>query len=1171
MENYKTTKTVRFKLEAETGNIPEIQKDAAKLKGKGIFDLANFVAKLDNYIDDINEYLFKMKKDESFIIDDSIIIKPVFVKNYAKQEWVDFRERNKQNNSTRRVQNTIHDFNGLSAKIEQVISDIEDIYVGLASDASVELNERARREHTGLLLKRLQAKNALEYLVTLIENSNRKNEDGDLSLRLKKQAKDIMEQLKAGIYDFLPAQSNGLPIAKASFNYYTINKKPIDFKKEIEKLEESLKVNVESEIRREINVYTEVKSAIVNDVLGRANGKKILLGEVSAHEGEGNASLRQILKNIKSKQKETFNEFMTKNPRFEELRNNKDLYLFSNIVEKEFLDYERHTQNIENIAKQINQSKDDYKLLRPELQKLKKQRGDLISAANKKNGNENKFKTYKSFANFYRKIAQKHGKILAQLKGIEKERIESDMLKYWAVIVEFNNQHKLVLIPIEKARDCKEWLEKAQKENNPHQNGDFNIFWFESFTYRSLQKLCFGNIESGTNTFNETIQDLLPKDKEGKGEFVFEGDEHKKIEFYKEVLKQQTTLKLPEKEVLSEIINKKFNSLNDFQIALEKICYLRFVALPANAEHELRNEHNAQIFNITSFDLKNFKNVKEKQENFKHFDKHHTQIWRDFWTDKNEQNNFEIRLNPEITITYRLPKQSKIDKYDEGKELYDKKKNNRYLHPQFTLITTISEHSNSPTKIFSFMSDEEFKISVNDFNKKIKKENIKFAIGIDNGETELSTIGIYLPIFKKSTNEEKIAELKKVEKYGFKVLTIRNLRHAEKDYNGKDKKIVQNSSYFIDKDLYMRTFNKSEQEYRKMFAEQFEEKHSLTLDLSTAKMICGHIVTNGGIMELFNLWIKHAQRNIFEMNDHNKKGTARKLHLKNELETYKEKLKFAEYISKEKKFTELNDELKQNYIKWIFEDRYQLNFTDDEHKKFRECQKKLGDYREGILFASCYIDDELQSVTDIFDCRHIFKERKEFYSIESEKSIKKKIDSFNTNRTSHNISNEELDFKIVNVKKALVANAIGVIDFLYKQYKQRFNGEGLIIKEGFDTEKTNEDIEKFSGNIYRILERKLYQKFQNYGLVPPIKSLMAVRANGIKNDKDKILRLGNIGFIDPDGTSQGCPVCDKGKLNHTPICSKNCGFDCNGIMHSNDGIAGFNIAKRGFENFIKEQ
>ncbi|MDT8316857.1 MAG: hypothetical protein RQ824_02560 [bacterium] len=1160
MEKYKTTKAIRFKLEAQ--DISEIQKDVDGLEAE--FNLANFVSGLSNYLDEVKKYLFCEGKEKSFV-NTKMTIKREWLQQYAKQEWVDYSEKKKQNSAqnknVRRIQMTIGDFTALASKIEERFGEVSYIFKELADAAGSEANERAKRERIGLLLKRLLAKNTLPFLFSLIENSNDKNETYNLSIRLKNQSLQLAEQLTSGVQVFLPAQSGGLPVAKASFNYYTINKKPMDFSQKKSDLESDLKISLDSifNLTRE-NFSKDIKEAIKADIQKELNnGKTLQLGDAPMLDGEDYASLRQILKNIKSNQKKAFSELMQTEKNYHDLEAT-NLYLL-NTIENEFNAYKEQTNKLEDLAEKINQASnnDQKKTLISKKQRVAKDRGNLM---------KDKFATWKSFANFYQTVSQKHGRILAQLKGIEKEQTESQLLKYWALILENNWQHKLILIPRENAAKCKRRIASL----NPPENNQTKLFWFESLTYRSLQKLCFGFAENANNEFNRNIQYLLPKDKSGKtinGEFAFQGDEQKKIKFYQDVLASEyakSVLNIPIEEIQAEIINQNFASLDDFQIALERTSYRRFAVVDANVEAELLKKHNAQIFTLTSSDLK-----KPAKENIKS----HTQIWKAFWSSNNEQSNFEIRLNPEITITYRQPKQSRIDKYGENSSLYDPKKKNRYLHPQFTLITTISEQSNSPTKILSFMSDDEFKKSVDAFNKKFKKDDIKFAFGIDNGEVELSTLGVYLLAFDKTSNEEKVAELNKVNDYGFEVLTIKNLNYKEIDKNGKERKIIQNPSYFLKKENYIETFKKSEAEYQEMFAQQFEKKKLLALDLTTAKVICGHIVTNGDVPALFNLWLKHAQRNIFAMNDHIKKETAKKIDLKNQLDTVKEKLKFAEYISHEKKFKKLDDEKKRRYTKWIFEDRDQNNFTSDEGKKFNACQKRHGNYTPNaqapVIFASCFIGEELQSVTDIFDVRHIFKKREDFYAIKTEEEIKQLINSYNIGKTSHDISNEELDLKILETKKALVANAVGVIDFLYKHYQQRLGGEGLIIKEGFGADSVEDGIEKFSGNIYRILERKLYQKFQNYGLVPPIKSLMAVRAEGINNNKDALLQLGNVGFIDPAETSQECPVCVEGRLSHSTTCSKNCGFSSEGIMHSNDGIAGFNIAKRGFINFVKSK
>lgn len=1168
--DFQITKTIRFKLKPE--NISLLNDNIEK---QDKFSLSSFVMKLNNYIDEFNDYMF-YKKDEDFKIKDKLLIKNEWIRMFQKQEYAELLAKKKANNY-KRVQITIGDISGLTSIIEETLDNVDSIYAELATDASAGLNERAKRARIALLLKRLSTKNVLPYLVSLIENVTDKNEIGDLSLKLKRDGIKLLEQLQIGIQEYLPEQSSGLPIAKASFNYYTINKSSVDYDGKIKELKKKFVFDLDDKKSELINIKKEIKE----DIRKRTEGKKLLIGDMPMVDVDEYKSLRQILKNIKSEQKQAFSEFMQENPRFKDLKEREDLYLFKDISDSDFYKYYNLTQEIEDKSVEINQCRDDNqkKKLNSRLRQLKKDRGSLINAADKRTAKY--FQTYKEFAKTYRKISQQHGKILAQIKGIEKEKIESQLLNYWAMILEDDNKYKIVLIPKEKVSQCKQKVTRTQ-----YLRDGLKLYWFESFTFRSLRKLCFGNLENETNTnsfYPEIRKELGEKyyteDREGRRHFIksesdFKGNEQKKIQFYKDILETdyaKQMLSLPNKQVEDEIIKTNFSSLDEFTIALEKICYSRFVVVDRNIIEHL-SDFNAQIFDIVSMDLNNQLNAQNKKEQYEHKDKIHTQIWKSFWTRDNEANGFDVRLNPEITITYRKPKQSRIDKYGRDSELFDENRNNRYLHPQYTLVTTISEHCNAPKKDLSFATDDEWKSVIDDFNKEINKKDIKFAFGIDNGEVELSTLGVYLPAFNRNSPDEIKEEIENVNKYGFQVLTINDLLYKERDINGKEKRIIVNPSYFLKEELYCRTFGKTAEDYREMFSTQFSERSLLTLDLSTAKVIDGYIVTNGDVSTLFNLWLRHAQRTIYELNDKAEQETAKKVFLKKSEELNDvERRKFIDYINNGKKtYEELPEEEKKCYVQWI----YNLwNGNIESNEKFEKIKKeqRVGNYSHGVLFAICCIDDDIESITDVFDVKHIFKLRKDFYSIKSEEEIRGAIDQYNNNRT---ISNEELDLKLVIIKQALVANAIGVIDLLYKQYEKRFEGQGIIIKEGFNSKKVEEDREKFSGNIYRLLERKLYQKFQNYGLVPPIKNLLSFRGEGVKDDnKTDILQLGNICFVSASGTSQGCPICGENmSKNHGDKCDK-CGFDIQDIknvMHSNDGIAGYNIAKRGFNNLTNK-
>lgn len=1109
MEKYKITKTIRFKLEGI--NVPNINNLLSQ--GTNNFQLSSFISNLNYYLSDLKKFLFYKKvgkeNEEYYIIKNNLTIKKQWLRQYAKQEFANTRGQDtKQKN---KVEYRIYDFPSLSDKIQLAFDEAIDLFRELRNDEILGLNERARKAKTGLLLKGLNKRNTLSLLISLVENTLDKNEEDNLSIRLKNQGLKIKAELLKGIEGFLPDQSSGLPITKASFNYYTINKNETDFDNKARQLTSDLKIDISNGGLEKINTYSDIRknknvsylnyttsNKLKSEINLLSNSNLVLLGDSPILDINNYISLRQVLKNIKAEQKRNFNELMTQKSFTHEQLNNKDeLYLFNKINENEFEEYKKSTIDIEKKATKLNECADvgRKKKLRHELQDLRKKRGELINATVKEN--KDKFKDYKAFANFYRSVAQKHGRILAQLKGIEKERVESQLLEYWAFIFEHKDKYELALIPKANAVDFRIWIEENQATYLQYEN---KLFWFESFTLRSLRKLCFGHIENktGTNTFYPEIEKELGKkyfDKNRKfikGEFDL-ADDYVKIQFYKDVLTTEyaeKVLNIPFELINQEIIRQTFADLDEFQIALEKICYQRFIICPDNIEQKL-DEYNAQLFLITSIDLRS-----EEKSNYKT----HTSIWKNFWSTENENNNFDIRLNPEITITYRKPKQSRLDKYGKGAELYDPKKKNRYLYPQFTLISTFSKNSNTPTKDLSFTTDKDFEASILDFNKKLKNEQVKFTFGIDNGETELSSLGVFHPDFNQETYNKTIEKLQSVEVYGFKSLTIKDLSYTEYDYKGDKRKLIQNPSYFLDKEIYMRTFNKTDEEYIQMFKNIFEENDLLTLDLTSAKMINSYLITNGDIPTHFKLQLKKAQKIVHSLNDHSQKETIEKI------------------IGFEIKETTTSSG--KTYV------NINAKFKNGEHK----------------------------SVINI---------RPEFQHILSNIETLEEIEKFNIRK----ISDEELSLKINHLKQAISANAIGVIDFLYQQYKERFSGEGLIVKEGFDSKEFESKLNNSEDNIYRILERKLYQKFQNYGLIPPIKSLLSVRADGVKKDNE-LMRLGHIGFVSHSQTSQNCPVCFEGKLNHTTTCPKNCGFNSSNIMHSNDGIAGYNIAKKGFDNFL---
>ena len=1181
METIRSNRFIRFKLQAD-GENASIQNKIDALNVDGEFDLVNFFSKLENYLYDINDYLFFEREDGS-IFKGGIVVKSEWMKTYAKQQLAEFRykersEDNQRNDSRRvkrpRMQHTLSDYK-LSDRIIGVYDDIVDVYEKLQDVVSRERHERADRAKIALLLGRLKTKGGLPLLVSLVENTTDKKEQGELSLRLKKSGKELLNLLEMGVQNYLPEQSKGYPIAKASFNFYTINKRPIDYTRKIKEINDRLRVDWKkcedwcfgkNKSAKDIRWWKTIKA----DVERRAKGKELLLGEMPMRDIEDYANLRQILKNILAQQQAEFSEMIQSAESYSSLQES-GLYLFDRISDEDFDEYFNFSEEIEETATKRNQTRDQYKQreLRTKINRLKKQRGDLLNDACRET--KDRFVDYKRFAAFYRKVAQQHGRLYAQLKGIEKERNESQMISYWAMILQSGSKHKLVLVPKEKASE----LKNNRLNVSEDKTSNTKLFWFESFSFRSLQKLCFSNIESGSNKFYSDLRNEAEFSRKysfgGKfisGEFDLQGDEQKKIEFYKDVLSSRTAgkmLSISKEELKQEVLDVDFDCLDDFKVALERVSYKRMFTVNPHIIDALKSDFAAQVFDITSLDLRHEESCKDKESVFEYSDKMHTRIWKEFWSEDNEDSNFDIRLCPEITLLYRKPKSSRIAKYGA-----DSTQRNRYLHEQLTLVTRFTERSNSPGRELSFLAEEDEKKIVENFNREVLKEDFRFALGIDNGEVELSTLGVYLPQFAQESNDATFEMLKKVDEFGFPTLTIRDLNYKEKDIKGIDRRVVQNPSYFIKEDLYCRTFGKSHQEYEAMFETLFERRNLLTLDLSTAKVISGHIVTNGDVVSLFNLWKRHAQRNIYAMMEHQLAEGSVEIELKRSYElSDNERQTFIDYLNADnKRYEKLSKTDKSKYVTWIYDCWNGKEVANKDFENvYNECKRK-GNFADIVLYAVCTNAGKVETVVDVFDIRNVFKLRKDFDCLMSQEEIKAELNRYNVRV----ISDEELDLNLRQTKSSLVANVIGVIDFLYARYKEKFGGEGLVVSEGFGVSKVEQDLEKFSGNIYRLLERKLYQKFQAKGLVPPIKNILMFREEDNNRESKKsvpFLHIGNICFVDPSGTSQKCPVCENGKLRHTEICPNNCGFKSEGIMHSNDGIAGYNIAKRGFLEFKK--
>ena len=1071
---YQVKKTVRFKLKPKQQNCFKDIIDELSNENLDTLETYNI---LKNFIQNF-EKLYFYKENE---LTNKIYIKKQWVKEYSKDYYYSDNLKNRQF--------PLEDFQ------DEIINSWEDFKINIKNygdEISKLQYEKSRRATTGLIIKKLLTRRSFRLIYLLIENSVLKNDIEYLLSKLLIDAQEIQLIFKLLEKEFLPAQSSGIVLTKASFNYFTIHKKPIDFQNEINNQQQKNVICIKVENNSFLDSF---KSKYNNNTLYKhfendLKNKKLLLYTTSKKHNENEIGLLNLLKLKIEKEKKEFNEFIQSKKEFKSLQD-LNLDLFKNIKEEDYNIYLNLSNQIEKIATQRNDTsnEDEKKILREKIINLKKQRGDYLQLGK----TPKYFKDYKNFAEFYGTVAQRYGNINAKIKGIEKEKEESQLLQYWSVLVKENNKIFIALIP--KENDYAQNLRKLLLKNNNHSdNSNIQIFWFESMTFRALQKLCFGFVENNThsNTFYEGIKkEFVKKNKytninrKGVGEFLkgeFELKEDKeKIQFYKDVLQSEyakNVLQLPLTEIENTIINEEFITLDDFKLALQKICYKRFTIFNKNAVNDLTDNFKAIFFEITSKDIE-----KKENENLNN----HTKIWFDFWNNKNEINHFTTRLNPEITITWREAKQSRINKYGINTGFYNPNMKNRYLNPQFTLVTTFNLNSLSPDYKLSFKELVEQKEIIENFNNYFDMSKFHYAMGIDTNDIELAVLSI---VQKKDEiiipQKISVYEILDVyfEKQGYIYDNVKGSILKKKPY-----KIIESPQLFLNENLYKKKFK--EDNFNEMFQKLFRQKEVNAIDLTKAKLINGKIVINADIITRLNLYKLNAKRKI-----------------------YKSLIK--------------NPALK------LEEDNFILKL----------------------------------------DGKNIYSSNIEFNCIQPYSEVKSEIINYFNEQYKDEARTEE---KINQYRRALVANMVGIINYLYQQFNAIISIEDLSYS---NIENKRKNIEY---NITRPLEWAIIKKMQTNGLIPPIKEYLNLK----EKDNNIIKQFGILRFVSENETSTTCPNCGEkayknnkdepyrnDKNNKIFYCEK-CKYHNkeNNFniydFHSNDEIAAYNIAKKGFDALSK--
>ena len=239
---YQYTKTVRFKLDHKKSHINQ---EDFKLKPHSKSNnpkekITKITKSLKEIFDGIEKIFFCDKETEfireeytKVVFSNKLKIKYEWLKTYTK---VDFYNWEKQNSTIK-----IYSLKFYRIFIRKYLKSVSMKWIAIVKNLKYlnkqPLEHQRRRRQFAFVLRQLLKRTNFEFMkefVKAIHNTNDSKIDKKLE-ELKKNIETIEVDLKNTIKLFLPSQTIGVELLRATFNYYTLNKSPKEYDDSIKK------------------------------------------------------------------------------------------------------------------------------------------------------------------------------------------------------------------------------------------------------------------------------------------------------------------------------------------------------------------------------------------------------------------------------------------------------------------------------------------------------------------------------------------------------------------------------------------------------------------------------------------------------------------------------------------------------------------------------------------------------------------------------------------------------------------------------------------------------------------------------------------------------------------------------------------------------------------------
>ena len=1122
---YSYTKGMRFSLKHRRGSLPE-PNTAAKADLARLCEAGRHLAEeLERFI-----YLSESENSETLARDRQGEYKPsrdvrinkTWLKQFFKVDFYDQHQARHQR--THELHQFPYALQGIARWRAEWCKNLDE----LEKADNAALHEQTRRSDIASLLLQLGRRDQFPLIREFAAHARHKNEPNPLPTYVEA----VEAQLQTALAEYAPSQGAGVVVAAASLNYYTVNKKPKEY---------------------------------YDDKIGRVKKRRDEL-----------ADSYEKMKENKALQKSRLLELMLgERLNLERIQDDKELSLFHRDEDRDCLEeVYRLTREISRLTAELKEHQsrhgagtDHYRSLKGELQSAKKERGFYFIKQTRGKHHSNYLGEWWKYCEDYRNKAMEFGKAKARLRGLEKERQESQQLRYWAVFLRRKERLSLCCIPLHKCREAWKFLEKMANAGAVPVNSEVKLYRFHSITQRALHKLCFAEGSSFAADLSPNLQRLLSAaNKASNDPEQIERQRRRnrgqktkarlELEFFQTLLKDSAATRSLELSRFDFSEALEAETMDDFQMAFDKAGYdVETITFDTHRAKTFVDRFKVLEFELTSYDLE--RRNENTHQTPKSYARRHTELWRQFWKAAEQGEAGDVRLNPELKIRLRKADPD-LAEYLRKKRFDLEQTKHRRLQDQYNLHFTMELNAGRLHSDLAFAKADEIDARIDRFNETFNKQNWdqSWKYGIDRGNIELATLclarfdkndtyrhgdtTLLRPRFPQGEEDIKVYTLKR-EKYNHRAISERETRPRQER---REKQVIVNVSYFIDK----------------IEDSEWFSQHTCTcIDLTTAKVISGKLISNGDVLTFLKLKYEAAKRVLFDLVAQGKISAENK------------RLEWGSEAPENPASIQLRygrpdsdpgtDEKAEERTVYFFEGTQGRNFEGLELSNGRIYTREM--IRTALQH---YLDDLL---------------------VEQAKP---------TGAANKHVPPIE---KINHLRDALVANMVGVIMHLQQRYP------GIVMLEDLDMDLIQEHFQALNIDISRRLEFALYRKFQSLGKVPPhLKDLIQRRerlhanlkqeideaadkeyqkwlrkpknknastsdkvkqkteywkqANSkVRSEKNFSSQIGAIIFVDEYKTSKNCPHCGRSMSwgpeidkqlkfeQHRFICgkAKSCGFD----------------------------